>query len=129
MIGIYASYDDKKHGDFSEAVTISNERGCVTWFDQARIDPGKVPCPAVIIIRIKGKEKYYRGTLLALARKGNLPPNFFEDQRERNHRPKGWKDGHAQTVLFIYGLCGVKKPIEVAHLPVPERPIYIGKPK
>ena len=81
--------------------------------------------PTTIIVKIKGKEKFYRGTLLSFARKGGLPHDFFEGERERNHRPKRWKGHDAKTVLFIHGLERLKKkPFEVANLPEPQHPNY-----
>src|SRR5271156_4244593 len=65
--GLYVSYDENKNGPFDEAVRISNERGCVTWFDNFPLNPEESFCPTEIFIRLTGKETYFRGTLLAIA--------------------------------------------------------------
>ena|SRR5579863_9761817 len=127
---VYASYDEKVNGPFIEAIEISNQRGCVTWFDQFRLNPHSVDCPTDIYIRISGTKKYYRGTLLALARAEDLGEDFA--QGEKNHPPKGWQrrdtgQQTVKTVFYVYGLYEDKKPPEVILTKTPQHPIYIPK--
>ena len=72
------SYNEGKNGAFNEAVQISNELGCVTWSDKARLDPKKLHFPADIFVRLTGKKEcYFRGILLAVALGDTLGPTFF----------------------------------------------------
>ena len=124
ITGVYASYDDK-NGPFGTAVKISKERGCVSWFDRStKFDPDKVHCPAKIVIWNKHEKKYYRGCLLALARKNALPPRFVEF--EGNHRPETWRTYDPQVVLFISHLkVEPKRPPEVSRDSKPQGLRYI----
>jgi hypothetical protein len=126
-LGLYVSYNDKKNGRFSDAVDISNDLGCLTWFNAKALDPIKLKCPTGIIVRIKGGKKYYRGVLLAVARADKLTEGTLG---ESNHRPVAWKqkdkEGHAfKSVLFINGLREIEKPEEVQGRHPPQSPTYI----
>ena len=129
---VYASYDEKTNGPFNEAIAISNKLGCVTWFDAFRLNPANVDCPTDIIIRISDTAKYYRGTLLAIARAKDLGQDFA--QGEANHRPQAWQQQDldrkpVETVFFINALKEDKRHAEVSHRQPPQHPIYIRKSK
>ena len=125
--GLYVSYDENKNGPFDEAVRISNERGCVTWFDNFPLNPEESFCPTEIFIRLTGKETYFRGTLLAIAPSAKLPGDFAEG--ERNHRPSAWwrkPDKSFQSVLFISRLRKEdSRPREIEHKEPPQHPVYV----
>jgi hypothetical protein len=126
--GLYVSYNENTSGLFGDAVAISNDLGCVTWFDGSPLDPTNLECPTEIIIRITGAEKYYRGILLAVRRADSLPADFAAG--ERNHRPEAWRqrDREGQgfkSVLFINGLREVEPPPEVVNRHPPQHPEYI----
>jgi hypothetical protein len=126
--GLYVSYNERSNGPIREAVEISNERGCVTWFDTSLLDPAKLVFPTDIIIRITGEERYFRGLLLAVARPERLGEGFADG--EHNHRPRAWREQDRQgqtvrSVLFIHGLREVGAPPEVKGLAPPQRPTFI----
>src|SRR6185437_13401688 len=88
-IGLYVMYDEADNGRIDEAVTISKERGCVTWLSAARLKPGKLEFPTDIIIGIKGDERYFRGLLLAVYAPVKLGRKFVKG--EFNHRPSNFR--------------------------------------
>lgn len=125
---LYVAYNEEKHGPFDEAVRISNDLGCVTWFHPTDLDPNNLPCPTDVIVQISGTERYYRGRLLAVRRFEELGQAFAS--REQNHRPQVWrdKDGGGSTlrsVLFINGLTEVDRPRELGDCRPPQNATYI----
>lgn len=130
--GIYVSYNEKKHGPIQEAVTISNERGYLIWLDMNFLDPQSrsLLFPAVIVIRIKGEERYYRGKLIAIHRREEVDPQQIWS--ETAHRPLKWQQLDRQTeyaefqsVLYIEGLEKVpEKPSDISEMRPPEHPSY-----
>jgi len=125
--GLYVSYNEDKGGSFSDAVAISNTIGCVTWIDGFPLDPVNLECPTGLIVRIKGKDRYYRGVLLAVARMVDLPKDFAEE--EGNHRPVRWqhldREELGKSVLFIHGLREVPMPPEVEGRRPPQHPEHV----
>jgi hypothetical protein len=126
--GLYVSYNEELYGPFADAVQISNELGCVTWFEKFQLNPGRLRYPTDITVRLSGQERYFRGILLAMVRAETLPANFEEG--ERNHRPPQWvgigyplKD--VKRVLFISHLRDVPKPQEIEGCAPPEGPQYM----
>lgn len=127
--GLYASYNESVNGPLTDAVAISKKFGCVTWLDPFTLDPTRLDYPTGIIIRVSGKEKYYRGLLLAVARADDLGEDFAAG--ERNHRPAAWQQKDREgpdflSVLFIHGLEeeSVTPPQVVGRQP-PQHPEYI----
>ncbi len=129
MKGLYVSYNEERHGSFEEAVKLSQELGCVTWFDKSPLIPDRLDYPTEIIVKISGKERYFRGILLAMVRAEPLPPDF--EQREHNHRAPRWREcgytqREAKTVLFISHLREeASKPKEVEGHEPKESPQYV----
>jgi hypothetical protein len=124
--GLYLSYNEEKNGPFEEAVRISKELGCVTWFEPSALDPKQLQYPTDIIVRLSGQDRYFRGTLLAIALPDALSDDF--ETGERNHRPAAWYGKDVQgirCVLFINGLESVSRPPEVEGRGPPQRPAYI----
>jgi hypothetical protein len=125
-LGLYVSYNEKKNGSFDEAVRISNELGCVTWFDNFPLNPQELPCPTDVFIRLTGEETYFRGTLLAIVSADSLPGDFANG--ERNHRPSAWRKQNEsfQSVFFISCLQKEdSKPREIENKEPPQHPIYV----
>jgi hypothetical protein len=131
--GLYVSYNEEKNGDFDEAVRISKERGCVTWFDTFSLKPERLDCPTDVFVRAfvktTGQERYFRGRLLAVASEETLnmkKADFAEG--ERNHRPKPWwQNKDFQSVLFISHLKPEdSKPRELEDKEPPQHPIYVN---
>jgi hypothetical protein len=112
--GIYVSYDEQRHGRIEEAVTTSNQRGYLIWLDRNALDPQSrsLLFPAIIVIRIKGEERYYRGKLIALHRRDEVDTERLLS--ETVHRPPRWQQVDRleeyedfQSVLYIEGLVQV----------------------
>jgi len=130
--GLYVSYNEKRNGDFAEAVKISKKPGGLTWLDKSRRKPEKLNYPTDIFIRLVGKECYFHGDLVSIELADNLPPNFVEG--ERNHRPLAWRNKDAEvpnkdfkTVFRIQSLRKVSRPPEVKGLRPPQSPVYLPK--
>lgn len=126
--GIYVSYDDKKNGSIEELVCISIQEDYLIWFHPSSIDISKIDCPSIVIIRIKSKELYYRGTLIAIEKRNEN--RFKELIKDNVHRPPAWIDVDAadykkfKSVLFIKELRSVVKPLEISELPPPRGHYY-----
>ena len=128
--GLYVSYNEDKNGPFDEAVEISKTRGCVTWLDSFKLNPKQLHYPTDIFIRLTGpQERYFKGTLLAIAPRETLPANFLDG--ERNHRPPVWQQrdhakGDFKSVLFISHLQRLdSQPLEVKNSAPPQHPTYV----
>jgi hypothetical protein len=129
--GLYVSYNEGKNGPFDEAVRISNELGCLTWLDKSRVDPRHLTYPTEVFVRLKGAERYFRGTLLAIASRDALHEDFVLG--EINHRPIAWRTESDspqwgvdfQSVLFIGGLRAIQKPPQLENRNPPQHPTYV----
>jgi hypothetical protein len=126
--GLYVSYNEGDNGSFEEAVDISNRLGCVTWLDRSPLTRERLHYPTQIFVRLTGQERYFRGILLAIAQRDDLP----DLDGERNHRPRVWQErdpqvvGDFKSVLFISRLEEVSKPPEIENLAAPQRPTYVN---
>lgn len=131
--GLYVSYNEKKSGVFDEAVQISNQSGHLTWLDKSRRMPEKLHYPTDIFVRLTGKERYFRGILVAVKLADNLDPNFALE--EHNHRPSAWRARDAKacprpnkdfkSVFFISNLKKIQPPHEVENIRAPQGPVYV----
>jgi putative addiction module component (TIGR02574 family) len=121
--GLYVSYNEEKNGPFEEAVRISNDFGCVTWFDSWPLDPKQLEYPTRVIVRLAGQERYFLGTLLATTRADTLNDDF--EAGERNHRPSTWHGKDFKSALFISRLREVSRPREVEGQAPPQHPVYV----
>ena len=125
--GIYMSYNERKNGNFQEAVDISNNQDYVVWLDKSLI---KCKLPD-IIIKIAGQMRYYKGKLLDI--------KYFDTTKndinkfEAKHRPKQWRSGFKKppipgkdfkSVLYISKLREVEEPPEIKEKRSPQRPVY-----
>ena len=126
--GIYVSYNDKKNGGIEEPVCISIQEDYLIWFHPASINPSNLDYPSTVIIRIKAKELYYRGTLITIEKRNEN--RFKELIKDKVHRPPSWIDVDIadykkfKSVLFIRGLRSVVKPLEISGLPPPQSHYY-----
>ncbi|HHT9115752.1 MAG: hypothetical protein HY607_09500 [Planctomycetes bacterium] len=125
--GIYMSYNERKNGDFQEAVDISNNRDYVVWLDKSLIKRKLTN----IIIKITGQKRYYEGKLLEIKYFDTI--NYDINTHEANHRPKCWRNGYSKppipgkdfkSVFYISELREVEEPPEVKEIPPPQRPVY-----
>jgi len=105
--GLYVSYNEGKNGPFDEAVRISNELGCLTWLDKSRVDPRHLIYPTEIFVRLKGAERYFRGTLLAIASRDAL----HEDFRSRGNQPSAYSMENGKRLAAVG--CGF--PVRSVH--------------
>jgi hypothetical protein len=123
MLGVYVSFDEKQNGSFDEAVDMSNDE-YIIWKDRSSCKQ-KLNYPARILIKIKGEEKYYSGTLLLMRPYVDFDPTIFA--KDTTHRPSLWRadKGEAKTVFFISGLNKINKPPQIANIAPMQRPIYI----
>jgi hypothetical protein len=124
MEGIYVSYDEKERGSIEEAVDISNDE-YLTYRYSALINKSRFKYPTKIIIRIKGKEKYYQGNVLFIADFKALNYQFIKN--DGKHMPLNWRNAPERkwkNVSFLTNLKAVKKPNEIRNKCFPRRPIY-----
>jgi hypothetical protein len=129
-LGIYTSYDDspKKNGDIQPAVDVSN-RDYLIWLENSIIIPHKLRCSTIIVIKIKQKDRYYRGNLLDVKRRSEV--DVGKILSDTIHRPKEWLgiDNEIyktfESVFYIQGLKQIPQPSEVVDIPPPQRPRYI----
>lgn len=124
MEGIYVCYNEKKTGDFKEAIELSN-REYLIWRHPAPIKR-KLKYPAKIIIKVSSEDRYYKGDLLLVKEYAAFKTTlFYEDIK---HRPLNWKDAPEKkwkSVLFISNLQEVLEPVEVRDMHPPRSVIYI----
>lgn len=129
-IGVYTSYDEDKNGSFLEAVSILNNNDYLVWLERSTINPRRFAFPTTIVIKIKGKEIYYSGTLI-----GVKPARLVDKIQlleDRTHRPLRWKaidQTHYRdfkSILYISGLKRVPVLPEVQGRHPPQRPYYFA---
>jgi hypothetical protein len=106
---LVVSYDEKAHGDFEPAVTISNQCKYVAWLHPTLLKPD-CPMPIKVFVRIKNDtaQRCYVGELQRVAPKDDLPDDFAH--RERAHRLPSWREHSWKTALFISGLRLERNP-------------------
>ena len=124
-LGLFASFNEDDNGPISKAVRISRDFGCFTWFDRTALDPTKLDYPTGIVVRVSGKEEYYRGVLLSVQK---APEEAAAQKdlldRERNHCLAEFTTAY-KTVLYIFGLRPeARKPSDVASYDPPQHPTY-----
>jgi serine/threonine protein kinase len=126
-LGVYASYDEKKHGKFEAAVDVSNNQGYLIWLENNVIDTTNFAFPTTILIKIKREDLFYRGVLEEI----RTAEEFGRDalQAEEIHRPPEWRKrdengGDFQCALFISGLKEVQRPKAIRKGWAPMRPCY-----
>lgn len=124
MDGIYICYNEKKTGDFKEAIEMSN-REYLIWRHPAPIKRS-FKYPAKIIIKISGEDRYYKGDLLLVKEYAAFKTTIF--YKDIKHRPTNWKNAPEKkwkSVLFIANLQKVLEPTEVRGMYPPQGVRYI----
>lgn len=128
-LGIYTSYNEHLNGHIREAVDISLNRKYLIWLLKARIKPERFNQLKIIVIRIKGEERFYRGEIFDI--KSVTDVLVEEILSETLHRPKKWQHvdreiyKNFKSVLYIQGLKQVSKPNEVVGRHPPQGLYYI----
>jgi hypothetical protein len=131
-LGVYTSYNDSENvnGNIEPAVAVSN-RDYLIWLEKAIINPQLFNCPTCIVIKIKKKPIYYKGTLTKIERI-NEDVNVEKIISDRKHRPCCWiergpKDlKKFKSVLRIERIKRMRRPpTEIIEVVPPYRPIYI----
>ncbi len=128
-LGVFVSYDEKKGGEFQNAIDVCNAHEYVVWLERANIKTQRFSFPTTILIRITEKDRYYRGELRDIKCAEHIDRNAL--LAEASHRPATWPQvdeiGRAdfKSVLYIAGLKQVPRPAGVARVPPPRRPVYL----
>jgi hypothetical protein len=128
-LGLFASYDEKKHGNFQNAVNVCGVHEYVVWTQKAAVDVKRFSFPTTILIRIKGTDRYYRGELRGVKRAEEVDWGAFLE--DRTHRPVSWQRtdrsdyAKVRSVLYIAELGQVSRPAGVAKDSAPQRPWYL----
>ena len=98
-LGIFVSYDEKKHGNFQDAVDVCTAHEFVVWTQKAKVNTQRFSFPTTILIKIKGEDRYYRGELRAVK-----PAEKVDRKKvlaDAVHRPAVWQtDGQEQAPKF-----------------------------
>ena len=125
MNGIYVSYNEEERGDIKEAIERANSEYLI-W-RSPNVVKKKFKYPAKIIIRIKGRERYYIGSLLAIVDYKAFKPEFLK--KCSRHRPHKWEhssEKNWRSVFFITNLLATKKPNEIRTKCPPQGITYFG---
>ncbi len=123
MEGIYISYDEQKRGNIEEAVEVAN-REYLIWRNPKAVKR-KLKYPAKIIIRIKGQERYYMGSLLAVVDYKAFNPEFLK--KYFRHRPSRWEyspEKNWKSIFLITNLRATEKPDEIRNKYPPQGITY-----
>ena len=125
MEGIYVCYNEKKAGNFKEAIEMSNKEYLI-WRHPVSIKR-RLKYPAKILIKISGEDRYYKGDLLLVKEYGAFKTAiFYEDVK---HRPTIWRNPSKESwksVLFISNLQEVLDPVEARGIHPPQGVRYIS---
>lgn len=128
-LGIYTSYNEHLNGHIQEAVDISVKRRYVIWLLKSRIKPELFSQLKIIVLRIKGEERFYKGELLYIKRFTDV--SVEEILSETSYRPIKWQKidralyKDFKSVLYIKGLKQIPKPHEVVGRHPPQGLYYI----
>jgi hypothetical protein len=124
MEGIYICYNEKKTGDFKEAIEISN-REYLMWRHPVSVIR-RLKYPTKIIIKVSGENRYYKGDLLLVKEYAAFKTTIF--YKDTKHRPFNWKNAPERdwkSVLFMSNLQEVLEPVEVRRMHPPQGVRYI----
>jgi hypothetical protein len=122
--GVYMSYDEDKSGPFKEAAYISNKNDYVIWCSRAKVARDRLIYPTLVVIKIKGKEWYYRGELLDIKHYADID-NSDAIIFDLHHRPKSWRiKQDFETIFYMRNLLQVSRPVEIEDMGAPQRPVY-----
>jgi hypothetical protein len=128
-LGIYTSYNEHLNGHIQEAVDISVKRRYVIWLLKSKIKRKRFNQLRIIVLRIKGEERFYRGKIHDIKSVTDVPVE--EILSETSHRPKKWQEIDREiykdfkSVLYIKGLIKIPKPHEVVGKHPPQGLYYI----
>lgn len=129
QLGIYCSYDELVNGPFAEAVALSNTADYLLWLDWSAINPDRFHFPTVIVVKLKGQERYYRGELLNIQRADAVDKTALV--ADKTHRPPIWQsvdgqdDAGFKSALYIRRLQPIDRPACLAGRHPPQRPSYV----
>jgi hypothetical protein len=123
MRGLYTSYNESKNGPFQEALDISCNEYLI-WRHPVPVKKN-LKYPTKIIVRISGKEKYYKGDLLLVKEMVAFNPEIFF--KDRKHRPSKWTESNEgfKSVFFISNLTEVGEPEEIKGMAPPQGIRYV----
>src|SRR4030042_3454840 len=128
-LGIYTSYNERLNGHIQEAVDISVKRKYVIWLLKSRIKAERFSQLKIIVFRIKGEERFYKGKIYKI--KKNTDVSVDEILSEKIHRPTRWQNIDRELykdfkiVLYIQDLKRIPKPHEVVGIHPPQGICYI----
>lgn len=124
QLGVYMSYNEDKSGLFKEAAYISNKNDYVIWCSRDKVARDRLICPTLVVIKITGKELYYRGELFDIKHYADIN-NSDAIIFDLHHRPKSWRiKQDFETIFYMRNLVQVSRPVVIEGMEAPQRPVY-----